>query len=58
METVREFMTGLKPFDLTKAEKLMLLNNRPTVEAVFVSMVEECEDRFPEEVRADDLMQY
>ena len=38
-----------------RAEKLMLLNNRPVAESVLVSMIEECEERFSEEQRGELL---
>lgn len=50
-EVIRDFLKQLLPFNLTKAEKLMLLNNRPVAESVLVSMIEECEERFTEEER-------
>jgi hypothetical protein len=54
-EVIRDFLKRLLPFNLTKGEKLMLLNNRPVTESVLVSMIEECEERFSEEQRTELL---
>jgi len=54
-DVIRDFLKQLLPYNLTKAEKLMLLNNRPVAESVLVSMIEECEERFSEEQRGELL---
>lgn len=54
-DVVRDFLKKLLPYNLTKAEKLMLLNNRPVAESVLVSMIEECEERFTEDQRGELL---
>ena len=54
-EVIRDFLKLLLPFNLTKGEKLMLLNNRPVAESVLVAMIEECEERFSEEQRTELL---
>lgn len=46
---VVEFLDAIKKFNLTKAEKLQLLNLRPTSESVFLRLVEEGEERFETE---------
>ncbi|XP_034246283.1 DNA-directed RNA polymerase III subunit RPC9 [Thrips palmi] len=48
-DQVRNFLTALKEFKLTKAEKLMLLNNPPTTALEVQVMVEESEERFSED---------
>ncbi|KAE8740934.1 hypothetical protein FOCC_FOCC013546 [Frankliniella occidentalis] len=48
-EHVRTFLTALKEFKLTKAEKLMLLNNPPSTPLEIQVMVEESEERFTED---------
>lgn len=46
---VRNFLIALKEFKLTKAEKLMLLNNPPTTPLEVQVMLEEGEERFTED---------
>lgn len=54
-DVIRDFLKRLLPYNLTKAEKLMLLNNRPVAESVLVTMLEECEERFSEDQRGEML---
>ena len=48
-EHVVSFMEAMKDFDLTKAEKLQLLNNRPTSLVEMHLMIEESDERMSDE---------
>ena len=48
-DKVVQFMTRMEQFDLTKSEKLMLLNHRPKNELEVQLMVEESEERLGED---------
>ncbi|KAJ3298728.1 hypothetical protein HK104_010365 [Borealophlyctis nickersoniae] len=45
---ITSFMDAMTSFDLTKAEKLMLLNLRPKSAVELNVIIEECEDRLTE----------
>lgn len=44
--TIRELFTALRPYHLTKAELLMILNLRPQNVGVLDTIIEEMDDRF------------
>jgi len=48
--TIRTLLERLRPYDLTKAEIIMIMNNRPTVPAVLQTLIEEFDDRFYDDV--------
>jgi RNA polymerase Rpb4 len=45
-ESVTDFLTRIIDFKLTKVEKLMILNSRPTNVAALHVLIEEHEERF------------
>jgi hypothetical protein len=46
--TIRALLGRLRPYSLTKAEVIMILNHRPTSVSMLNTLVEELEDRFPD----------
>lgn len=44
--TIRDIFTALRPYHLTKAEFLMILNVRPQNVGVLDTIIEEMDDRF------------
>ncbi|XP_063222171.1 DNA-directed RNA polymerase III subunit RPC9 [Bacillus rossius redtenbacheri] len=53
---IRDFMKALGPYKLTKAEKLMMLNNPPTSQIDIQVMVEESEERLTDS-QVEELLQ-
>ncbi|KAH6912584.1 RNA polymerase Rpb4-domain-containing protein [Coprinopsis sp. MPI-PUGE-AT-0042] len=54
-ESITKLVKALEPYDLTKAEKLQIVNLVPTTAVELYVIVEELEDRFGD--RMDDLLQ-
>ncbi|KAI7866745.1 RNA polymerase Rpb4-domain-containing protein [Spinellus fusiger] len=48
-QQVKAFLTAMKDYILTKAEKLQILNLRPKSVVELYLLIEECEERFTEE---------
>jgi hypothetical protein len=48
-KSVHQFLSHLSKYPLTKAERLQILNNRPTNTAVLYPLIEEIEERLSEE---------
>ena len=48
-ECIAALLERLRPYDLTKAEVIMLFNHRPETIATLNTVVEDLEDRFPTE---------
>ncbi|KAI9846666.1 MAG: hypothetical protein M1837_003721 [Sclerophora amabilis] len=46
--TIRNLFTALQPFDLTKAELLMIINLRPSNLTILDTIIEEMDERFTE----------
>merc|ERR1712189_41566 len=55
-ETIRELLTALQPYDFTKAEKLQLLNLRPTSIVEMQLIVEELDERLKTEEELQKLI--
>lgn len=49
-KTIHTLLERLRPYDLTKAEVIMIMNNRPTNPAVLNTLIQEFDDRFYEDV--------
>ena len=55
-ETIRNFLAALQPYDFTKAEKLQLLNLRPTSIVEMQLIVEELDERLKTEEELQKLI--
>lgn len=51
--TIRTLLTRLKPYNLTKAEVLMILNLRPLDDCTLNMVVEEAYSRYTDELREE-----
>ncbi|TKY64556.1 DNA-directed RNA polymerase III subunit rpc9 [Spatholobus suberectus] len=48
-ENINEFLTSVKLHDLAKAEVLNIINIRPAADVEIFPIIENCEERFPDE---------
>jgi hypothetical protein len=55
-ESLTAFARNVAPFDLTKAERLQLLNHRPTSMVVLSLLVEEIEERLTTDEQVNELL--
>ena len=56
-ETIENFMKALAPYDFTKAEKLQLLNLRPTSVVEVQLIIEELDERLKTEEELEKLIE-
>ncbi|GMT15159.1 hypothetical protein PFISCL1PPCAC_6456, partial [Pristionchus fissidentatus] len=56
-ESIKACMEALRPFGLTTAETLQLINARPTTAVDIEVMIEESEERLPTEEQVDALLE-
>jgi len=56
-ENIRNFMSALEPYDFTKAEKLQLLNLRPTSIVEIQLIIEELDERLKTEEELNKLVE-
>jgi hypothetical protein len=54
--TIYTLLTRLRPYELTKAEILMLMNLRPANLIGLDMIVEECGERFPDEQTQEEII--
>ncbi|EPE29400.1 HRDC-like protein [Glarea lozoyensis ATCC 20868] len=54
--TIKRLLEGLRPWDFTKGEIIMILNLRPTTAANLNTIVEEMVDRFPDEADQEAIL--
>ncbi|GMS84940.1 hypothetical protein PENTCL1PPCAC_7115 [Pristionchus entomophagus] len=55
-ESIKTCIEALRPFELTTAETLQLINARPTNQVDIEVMIEESEERLPSEEQVDALI--
>jgi hypothetical protein len=57
-DTIRTLLERLRPYDLTKAEIIMIMNNRPISPPVLDVLIQEFDERFYEDVDGtrDDIL--
>lgn len=56
-DVIEQFLTNVAPFNLTKGEKLQLLNLRPTTPVEIQLIVEESEERLRTDEELDQLIE-
>jgi RNA polymerase Rpb4 len=54
--TIRTLLERLRPYELTKAEILVIMNLRPTSRETLSVVVEECDARFPDPDTQDQIV--
>jgi len=55
--TIRTLLERLRPYDLTKAEFIMIMNLRPKHVAALHTVIEEMEERFPDEATQQEIVE-
>jgi hypothetical protein len=54
--TIRMLIERLRPYDLAKAEMLMIMNHRPTHISHLMFILEDLEERFPEPATQQEII--
>jgi hypothetical protein len=54
--SIKTLLQRLRPYNLTKAEVLMIMNHRPTTVAALNTIVEELEQRFEDEAMQEEMV--